>query len=136
MRKVLILALGALLAAAVAIPALAGQKGAHFVGDPTISISGNQLSVSGKVAGLGNVDQIDVRVTADVVCVNPATNKPKAANKQSVGAEGQFPVQNGKADFSLTATATFQPSCSPPMTLEWSNVVITVTATGVSLTFP
>jgi hypothetical protein len=35
-------------------------------------------------------------------------------------------VQNGKADFSITLTATFQPDCTPPMTLVWSNVTISV----------
>jgi hypothetical protein len=37
----------------------------------------------------------------------PATKHPKAANKESFSADGYFPVQNGKADFSLTVTATF-----------------------------
>lgn len=135
MRKALVMLAGMLVAAVVAVPALAGVSGAHFVGSPTITITGSTLTASGKVAGLGNVEQIHVMVTADVACVNPGSNKPKAANKQSVGVGGDFPVQNGKANFSLTATATFQPPCDPPMTLEWSNVVITVTAPGVSLTF-
>ena len=136
MRKLLVVACGAAIAAATAIPAVAGVTGAHFVGNPTISTSGNTLTVSGKVAGLGNVEQIHVTVTADAACVNPGSNKPKAENKQSVGAAGDFPVQNGKAEFSLSATASFQPSCSPPMTVEFSNVQITVTAPGVLLTYP
>jgi hypothetical protein len=116
--------------------ALAGSP--HFVGQSTATLSadGLSLTVSGKLAGLGNEDQVDVQVTATVECVNPGSNKPKAANKQSVGAAGQFPVQNGKADFSLTATATFQPSCSPPMTLVWSNIVVTDTTHGISQTIP
>lgn len=136
MRKALLATLGVLLVVAVGVPALAGVSGAHFVGDPTITTSGNTLTVSGKVAGLGNVEQINVTVTATAACINPGSNKPKAANKQSVTAEGTFPVQNGKANFSLTATATFQPDCTPPMTVEWSNVQITVTAPGVHLTSP
>ena len=133
MRLRLLISASMMLAAAVAIPAFAGPPGAHFVGSPTVSVSGNELTVSGKVAGLGNVTQIHVEVTADVQCVNPGSNKPKAANKQSVGAEGDFPAQNGKSLFTLTTTAAFQPECSPPMTLEWSNIVITVTATDVNL---
>jgi hypothetical protein len=137
MRRIILVLIGVVATAAVAIPVvLAGVTGAHFVGNPTITISGNTLTVSGKVAGLGAVEQINVTVSADVACVNPGSNKPKAENKQSVGAGGQFPVQNGKAEFSLTATATFQPTCSGPMTLEWSNVVIHVTAPGVDLTYP
>jgi hypothetical protein len=136
MRKLLVVFAGVVCVAVAAIPALAGVSGAHFVGDPTITISGNTLTASGKVAGLGNVEQINVTLTADAACINPGSNKPKAANKQSISVSGQFPVQNGKAEFSLTATATFQPDCLPPMTLEWSNPTITVTAPGVRLTFP
>jgi hypothetical protein len=100
---------------------------AHFVGTPSISISGNTVTVSGKVAGLGNIDQINVVFTADAQCVNPGSHKPSAGNKQSVGGGGDFPVQNGKALFSLSGTATFQPTCTGPMTIEWSNITITVT---------
>jgi hypothetical protein len=136
-RKIVVVLAGVLATAAVAVPVvLAGEAGAHFVGTPSITISGSTLTVSGKVAGLGSVDQINVTVTATAACINPGSNKPKAANKQSVTAQGTFPVQNGKAEFSLSATAAFQPPCDPPMTVEWSNVTITVTATGVNLTFP
>jgi hypothetical protein len=55
-------------------------------------------------------------VTATAECINPGQKHPKAANKESVSAEGDFPVQNDKALFSLTLTASFQPECSPPMT--------------------
>jgi hypothetical protein len=128
-----VLALGAVLMAGAA---LAGVAGAHFVGTPTISISGNTITASGKVAGLGSVEQIHVTLNADAQCINPGSNKPKAGNKQSVAAEGDFPAQNGKAEFSLTATAAFQPDCTPPMTVQWSNVSITVTAPGVNLISP
>jgi hypothetical protein len=128
--------LGAVAVALAAIPALAGVKGAHFVGAPSVSESGTTLSASGKVAGLGNVEQIHVVLTADAACINPGNNHPNAANKESFSAEGDFPVQNGKAEFSLDLTAAFQPDCTPPMTVEWSNISITVTAPGVSLTYP
>lgn len=101
---------------------------AHFVGTPTLSRSGNTLTVSGKVAGLGDVEVITVTVSADAQCVNPGSNRPKAANKQSFSAAGDIPVQNGKALFSQSLTATFQPDCTPPMTVQFSNVVVTVTA--------
>ena len=108
---------------------------AHFVGDPTVTVSGNTVTITGKVAGLGNVPQIHAEFTADAQCVNPGSNKPKAANKQSVGGGGDFPVQNGKANFSISGTAVFQPDCTPPMTLVFSNIVLTVTAAdGTNLT--
>ena len=131
MRVVLAALFAALMTAGVAV---AGVTGAHFVGSPTAITSGNTLTAAGKVAGLGAVEQINVTVTADAACINPGNKKPQAANKESFSASGDFPVQNGKALFSLDLTATFQPDCTPPMTVVWSNIVITVTAPGVSLT--
>lgn len=126
--------------AAVAVLTIVGSalavSNAHFVGNPTASRSGNTLTVSGKVAGLGQVEVITVTVSADAQCVNPGSNKPKAANKQSISSTADVPVQNGKAIFSLDLTATFQPDCTPPMTVEFSNVVVTVTAAdGTNLRF-
>jgi hypothetical protein len=110
---------------------------AHFVGVPSISEHGDTIMASGKVAGLGNVPQIHVTLTGDAECVNRGSNKPSAANKDSFSANGDFPVQNGKALFSLALDAVFQPPCSPPMTVEWSNLSITVTAAdGTFLVFP
>lgn len=125
MRRVLLVAVLALATAAVVVPvALAGSP--HFVGTPTITRSGDALTVSGKVAGLGAETQINVAVTADVACVNPGNNEPKAENKGDTIAEGTFPVQNGKALFRVTGTGETSPDCSPPMTLRYSNVVVTV----------
>ena len=125
MRRVMLVAVLALATAAVAVPvAFAGSP--HFVGTPTITRSGDAITVSGKVAGLGDETQINVAVTADVACINPGNNQPKAENKGATIAEGTFPVQNGKANFSVTWTGTTSPDCSPPMTLRYSNVVVTV----------
>jgi hypothetical protein len=110
-----------------ATAALAGSP--HFVGRPSVVRSGDSLIVSGKVAGLGNETQITVTATATAACLNPGGSFPQAANKQTVTAEGDFPVQNGKANFSLTLTATFQPKCSPPMTVVFGPVTITVSDT-------
>jgi hypothetical protein len=35
-----------------------------------------------------------------------------------------FPVQNGKAEGTLTVTATFQPECVPPMTVAFTDVTL------------
>ena len=122
-----------LVASLAATTALAGSP--HFV---TLSVTreGNSLIVSGKEAGLGNEDQVHIVVTATAECINPGSKHPKAANKESVSAEGDFPVQNGKADFSLTLTATFQPDCSPPMTVRFTNVTVTDETSGISRSFP
>jgi hypothetical protein len=126
-RHIRLLGVAAVAALMITGSALAVSN-AHFVGTPTATRAGNTLTVSGKVAGLGDVDVITVTVSADAQCVNPGTRRPKAANKQSFSAQGDIPVQNGKANFSQTLTATFQPDCTPPMTVVFSNVVVTVTA--------
>jgi hypothetical protein len=125
MRRPVLVAVLALAAVAIAAPAVwAGSP--HFVGQPTATRAGDALTVSGKVAGLGDETQINVAVTADVACVNPGNNLPKAENKGATIAEGTFPVQNGKALFRVTGVGTTSPDCSPPMTLRYSNVVVTV----------
>jgi hypothetical protein len=93
----------------------------------TTSCSGSTLSVSGKVAGLGNEPQICVELTGTALCINNGGRHPRAVNKTGISAGGDFPVQNGKAVFSVDATATFQPECSPPMTLEFQDITLLVT---------
>lgn len=136
MRRLLLTVVTALFASILFVPqAVAGSP--HFVGDASIVRVGDALEVSGKLAGLGNELQVSVRVTALAECINPGTNKPKAANKESVSAEGQFPVQNGKAEYSLTLVATtISPNCSPPMTIRWSNVLIEDLTHGISQFYP
>jgi hypothetical protein len=110
---------------------------AHFVGAPVFTISGNTATVSGKVAGLGNVPQIHVTFTGEAQCVNPGNNEPSAGNKQAFSAGGDFPVQNGRSYFALDLTAVLQPPCSPPMHISWSDLSIVVTADdGTFLLYP
>jgi hypothetical protein len=123
-RRILFLFVAAVATLTVVGVAVAGN--AHFVGGLSITEGTNSISVSGKVAGLGNISQINVVVSADAACVNPGERKPKAANKSTFSADDDFPVQNGKAEFSLTVTAAFQPNCSGPMTIEFSNVTVAV----------
>jgi hypothetical protein len=122
-------------AAGIAVPAaLAGSP--HFISSAfSVSKSGTTLTVSGKEAGLGDEAQIHVVLSATAECINPGQNHPKAANKASVSAAGDFPVQNGKADFSLTATATFQPDCTPPMTVVFTDITVTDTTNNLTAHF-
>jgi hypothetical protein len=106
----------------------------HFVSNTvTASTSGTTLTVSGKEAGLGDELQVHIVVNATAECINPGSNHPKAANKESVSGEGTFPVQNGKADFSVQVTATFQPDCTPPMTVVFTNVTVTDTTNNITV---
>ena len=117
--------------AVVATGALAGSP--HFVSNTvTATRTDNSLTVSGKEAGLGDEAQVHIVVSATAECINGGGNHPKAVNKTSVSSEGTFPVQNGKAEFSLSLTPVFQPSCSPPMTVRFANVVVTDTTNGIS----
>ncbi|NUO59166.1 MAG: hypothetical protein HOV71_25655 [Hamadaea sp.] len=130
MRRFIVI-LGAIAAAVVlaAPPASAGSP--HFV-TVSASSSGSSLTVSGKEAGLGNESQVHIVVSATALCVNKGGNHPSAENKGSFSADGTFPVQNGKANFSLTIFAAISPPCSPPMTLTWTNITVTDTTNGIS----
>jgi len=106
----------------ISTPVWAGNP--HFVGAPVIVIQGDTITVTGKEAGLGNEPQVHIVLSATAECINPGGNHPRAANKTSVTAEGDFPVQNGKANFALSATASFQPECSPPMSVQFTDVSV------------
>jgi hypothetical protein len=127
---VLVAALMALALSAIGAPvAWAGHP--HFV-TLNATRSDNTLTVSGKEAGLGDEEQVHILVSATAECINKGGHHPKAVNKESVSEEGEFPVQNGKANFSLTVTATFQPECSPPMSVVFTDVTVTDTTNGIS----
>jgi hypothetical protein len=122
---------------ALTLATVAALTNAHIVGTPTLSSSGKVPTASGKVDGLGDVDTITVTVSGDAACINPGSKHPKAANKESFSSTSEIPVQNGKANFTSTLTATFSPDCSPPMSVQWSNLSVTVTADdGTFLQYP
>lgn len=63
--------------AAFAFPGAASAQSGHFVGTPTCTDIGTQVSCDGKVAGLGGTT-FSIRVaaegTATVECTNPGGN--------------------------------------------------------------
>ena len=117
---------------ALALPASAGSP--HFVSSPTVTVSGNTLTVQAKEAGLGGEAQIVAVLSGTASCINPGSNKPKAANKTSFSTSSTEPVQNGMADYTLTATATFSPECSPPMTVQFTAATLTDQTNNLSVT--
>ena len=133
MRRTLTVCLGLLLSFVIGMPsATAGSP--HFIASSiTVTTSTSSLTVSGKEAGLGDESQVNIVLRGTAECINGGGQHPKAANKQSVSASGSFPVQNGRANFTLTLTATFQPQCSPPMTVQFVNVTLTDVTNGISL---
>jgi hypothetical protein len=125
----------ALVGAIAAISAVAWAGSPHFV-TADATRSDNTLTVTFKEAGLGNEPQVHVVLSATALCINNGGKHPKAVNKASVNAAGDFPVQNGKAEGSLSVTATFQPDCSPPMTVAFTDVTLTDVTSGATANIP
>jgi hypothetical protein len=116
----------------IAVPAaLAGSP--HFVGSPTFSISGNTATVNAKEAGLGG-ESIDVTLSGEAQCINNGGKHPKAVNKTGFSSTETVPVHNGQATYSIDATATFSPDCTPPMTVQFTSLVLTDTTNNLSVT--
>jgi hypothetical protein len=83
----------------------------HIVGTPSDSVSGNTLTLSASVAGLGNVPSatfdLDGTVNVSSRCYTKSGNKPQAANKQEmidVDQSVTFPVRNGRTNATFTVT--------------------------------
>jgi len=125
----------ALVGAIAAISAVAWAGNPHFV-TADATRSDNTLTVTFKEAGLGNEPQVHVVLSATALCINNGGKHPKAVNKASVAAAGDFPVQNGKAEGTLSVTATFQPDCSPPMTVVFTDVTLTDETSGATANIP
>jgi hypothetical protein len=126
----------ALVGAIAAISAVAYAGSPHQVGTCTVKQSGNTLTITGcKEAGLGDEAQINVTISATALCINSGGNHPRAVNKTTATANLVVPVQNGKAEFDATLTAAFSPECSPPMTVQFTDISIVDTTNGITLVF-
>lgn len=144
-RLLVVLCAPLLLLLAFAVPASADNP--HFV-RATAALSGTNLTVSFKEAGLGTNQLIDYVASADAsatyVCVNRGGANPSASNKTTVNgpvtASGEFSSgKNGQ----VTASLTLSPpgpgsfSCPPGQSREiaevtYTNVAITDTTNGVT----
>jgi hypothetical protein len=134
MRK--LLGLATVLAAAIAFPGTALAGSPHQVGTCTATqsgVNGETLTIQCKEAGLGDETQVVTQTTATALCINGGGNHPKAVNKESLSAETTTPVQNGKADITITLTASFSPACSPPMTVQFTDVLVFDSTNGYFL---
>ena len=124
MRRRTLLTLPSIVIASVLCATGAWAGNPHFVGAISVECDDNSVTVSGKEAGLGNEEQVFIEVSFLGQCVNPGGKKPRADNKDEFAGGGLFPVQNGKANFMVTVTAEFQPECSPPMTVEITDILV------------
>lgn len=99
------------------------------------TVTNTTLTASFKEAGLGG-ETISVALSATVECINGGSKHPKASNKESVGTPPTpFTVHNGQASGTLTIYATAL-SCSPPMTIAWTDVVVHDYTNGISQPIP
>ncbi len=132
MRRVgLLVGILAMLALFAQQAALAGSP--HFVGTPMFTTVGNTAIVMAKEAGLGNEPQINVVLSGTAECINGGGKHPRAVNKTSFSQSSTEPVQNGQSTYTLMATATFSPSCSPPMTVKFTSLTLTDTTNNLSV---
>jgi len=100
-------------------PTMAFAQNAHFVGEPSCEvISSGALKCSGKIAGLGNTEEVTAFLQADVTatfaCDNPGpgVHIPPGQPTDSHPIQGDqttLPVRNGQTTFTLTTDAP-QPS--------------------------
>src|SRR5262249_33541133 len=78
---------------------------------------------------------VNISVAGTAECINGGSNHPKAVNKAAESASGTFNVSNGQATGSLTMTAA-NLNCSPPMTIAWTDLVVTDTTFSDSASIP
>ena len=90
----------------------------HIVGTPTDTVSGNTLTLSASVAGLGNVTTVqlglDGTVNVSSRCYTRSGNTPQAANKQetiNVDTFEDFAVRNGRTNATFTVTPLSTLNC-------------------------
>jgi hypothetical protein len=114
----------------------------HQVGQTQVSVSGNSLTISASIAGLGNVPSANFNLsgTVDVFsrCYNRGGNKPQADNKQetvNVSQSGTFPVRNGRTNVSFTVTPLSTLTCpgNQVVVIESVSYDLTISGQGVTI---
>jgi len=139
--------LGMVVAVLTALIVVAGSTlaaSAHFIGTPKLTVSGNSITVTASVAGLGNAAGADFSLTGSVDvfsrCYNRGGNKPQADNKQETIAVDQsatFPVRNGRTNVSFTITPLSTLTCpgNQVVVIESISWDLTLEGEGVSFNF-
>jgi hypothetical protein len=116
----------------------AQAQSGHFVGTPTCTDIGTQLTCSGKVAGLGGTTfqiTFTAEATAETECRNPAGNVApgQAFDFDATGDTGPLPTpRNGSFRFSLTSDAPVAPADSCPNP-KWTASIVDVTFGDVTV---
>lgn len=139
MRRFLFVPAGLLLSLLLAGTVLAGP---HQVGQTQVTVSGNSLTISASIAGLGNVPSASFALsgTVDVFsrCYNRGGNKPQADNKQetaNVSQSGTFPVRNGRTNVSFRVAPLSTLTCpgNQVVVIESFSYDLTISGQGVTI---
>jgi hypothetical protein len=124
-----------------AAPAQAAN--AHLVKGPDVTISGNSLTVTASIAGLGNVPSANFSLTGDVEvfsqCYNKGGKNPAADNKQetiAVDQNGTFPVRNGRTNVSFTVTPLSTLDCPGNQVVIIESVSFDLVLSGEGISVP
>jgi len=120
---------GAFAVAALTAASIALAANAHFVTGPNITTTNTGVTACGKIAGLGNAQQVTVVLEADVTttCTNKGQHIPSGLT-QSVSGEGDFKAdKNGTVTFCVSTERPEDP-CPDGMRPQntFSNISITV----------
>ena len=115
----------------------------HVVKGPDVTTSGNTLTITASIAGLGNVETADFTLsgTVDVSsrCYTRSGNKPQAANKQetiNVSESGTFPVRNGRTNVSFEISPLSTLKCPPGQVTVIESVSYHLTLSGEGISVP
>jgi|SRR5215211_323913 hypothetical protein len=109
------------------VPMLASAASPHFVGTPSCDVVGGDLECSGKVAGLGNVEEVTAFIQADVTCINRGGNE---AFGLSGGEEQTFDVNNGQITFT---DLTLENPCRDGMRATFADVQLVIDDTTLDI---
>ena len=90
---------------------------AHFVSGPTITAGGRNVTACGKIAGLGNNENVTVVLTATgrTTCTNRGGNVPPGQTETVDGSAQVFSDENGQVSFCVTTRSVSNP-CPSSMT--------------------
>lgn len=134
---------GVALAALVLSVAPAVAASPHVVKGPDVSLSGNTITVTASIAGLGNVAEATFNLSGTVEvfsrCYNHGGNKPQADNKQetvNVNSTGTFPVRNGRTNVSFELTAQSSLSCPGSQVVVIESIAWDLTLSGEGISIP
>jgi hypothetical protein len=118
MRRLFVVVAALLATAAIAVPVALGNS-PHYVNGPSVSTSGNALTVSWKAAGLGSQESIDFTLTGTIDVTsqcftksgNPVNGVPKS-EEITVNTTGNFPIRNGQVTGSLSVEPLSTLTCT------------------------